>query len=702
MFKYSHHSKIISDDQNLQFIFNDGEIDVETVESALFLKSAATNAELLGKFQEEMTNIPFIRRINLKSSPDSAIYLTLGCILLDSIIEDLNSSARKLITAAFIVLINQTNYDPYLQRIYDKANRGYANLIDYIKSERDDLLDTTETSALAKHVLYARVYEKLSTTEEFVTAIVVSVQALFYEYITSHKGDDLYPGFVENVSKSVYFLKDKYIKHACNLFAIITESRVIFLDVNFDATSMYKIRTDYPTESVKKGYKPEVVVVKITQQKKEIKAIGYPIKQENAHNGAQESHKIISASSTKTKTIDSTVKMNGDLVEEVKSDHKAQNGCKEDVSLKPVPLEETKDDGTAKEQVVDDQSVDNQPEVLVPCEICGVPVSKVNVYENPGCKHCICAYCIKDNDYRGRDYCLLQRCYQTLIKGKIKKFIEDFDKRQQQEEEEFLKISKKNSGTSQNKEEQKSPAKSSPKKPTTAECDYCFIKKDTDKLFINPCGHSFCVNCIQNKVTHNSKYCPEARCYGLFDFDGADNFIVQVMIEEQVSSKVTCISCKEEIELHYSKSAKPEHYQCQKCNTAICLKHENVMSECLCRCDQCLEEMELNIRTMIKFCKKCSKGLCSLCGERKTSDEACACLCANCFEKKSHLEDKLCHSCSAQTEYCPVCFDNLDEGNEHRQMCGHRICVRCTQDIFEIPSYRKPYACPICTQLKPE
>lgn len=346
-------------------------------------------------------------------------------------------------------------------------------------------------------------------------------------------------------------------------------------------------------------------------------------------------------------------------------------------------------------------STKKEPSQLITCDICGVPVDSLDVFKNNLCRHKYCIYCVQDSEMRIKNYCLLKNCHSRMHSDKFLQFVDEWNKRKEKEDEKFKQSPLQ---TSSIKDSTQTTNTNNNEKPTEKvvlkECDYCYERRDANKMFLNPCGHKFCTKCLQKKGTVSSQYCPASGCYKLFDYEGMNNYFVDLMTEELVSTRIICKGCKAQNEIKHSKSSKPEYYKCEKCGAAACLKHDNLMSACLCYCEKCLSSMELNIRTMIKFCKKCSKGYCALCGDKKTSDKPCECVCPNCLERKDHMTDTLCSSCLSQARHCSVCMDTLEEVNEQVQKCGHRICLKCMYDIFDAPAKSKPFTCPTCMQIK--
>lgn len=698
--------------QNTNIVIRDGEIDVETVERDVILK-------IIPHSRADLESVFEWRRINLKITPDAAPYLALGCILLDDLIQNKKSLFQKRVPQALKYLTNREAVKQNFRRAFETAVGEFEKLVEEIRLEREYRESVEESQLVAIQATSFQTYNGLNQGKNAKT-LILSVQALLLRFIMENSISNVDKGFLQCVRNTLYFLDSKYLRIACLMFAAICSYKISFFDYTSSDKNPYK--AEFYSDPKTKEFSAQAFVLSIPETKgSTMIAIGYPVTDSMAG-----------------------YKLQGNYLSEKGS----MNGKKE-IKIKIEPKEEAlSEDIEDVQSVSSDFSIDEdylqmkqkmeEEKTLEMCDMCKASLNLSYLFYNRYCKHNICVDCLNDLGLRSKGFCPVGPCTSRMSFTEMSEFLKRFQKRKAREEEpkKTKILLKENSYDSHGNRSDKSfvngaqvlsrkpSLKDQPKaiskngnsafKPVNSNheksalgqllgrCYNCSQRKEETQLFMNLCGHRFCISCLQNKSMLKSASCPVRECPHPFDYEGMNLFMDPLVAKEEelefTSEKLTCQNCQETKEFEFQKSTKPVYYKCENCRVVSCIKHKNVMSKCQCYCEKCLTEIEYSAKTLVKWCKTCHKGVCTMCGEEKTSKELCKCVCAICFDNNPDPHNRICQPCSTHGKYCQICMDILDEMNEYLLECGHRICITCNR-INLSASQSKPYACKTCSLI---
>ena len=632
---------------------------------------------------DKLAYIPEIRRFSAGSAPVS-MYLVLGCILVEHFIANDKSTVNKEIIGTLKTLQGSSLLDKKQKGAFLEAEADFKTIIDQI--QRLKVTERNSDSVLKRKILCKDFYESFATQPRYAKAIGAAVHAVLINFLMKHP-TNIDPKVKEMMLKEADWTNDNYIKYLCQLFSTVFQAKLDFWEIH-NMTGRISKTEFFPSSD---SYSFEVILLNISDKEKEYKqykAFAFPIQPQDGYQQASiQTSKDYSAQKQPQEETNQQL----DFVpqQEEKSFNDPQISTSKhsmDQYIEPEPQTQTKpvtqEISTSKEMVNEDQ--------LAECSLCYAPLRSCDMFINALCGHRYCRYCIEDSRYIGT-FCRFSGCFQYLDTEGLQTFI-SMGKMDVEE------VPQQNVNNTSPKTES---VKSSPSKKQIeyALCTVCYSRKEVSKMYANPCGHLYCVDCVQANIDSGRKYCLSRACSKLIDTTAMNAFVEQLIADEMRVMSVTCKSCNTENVFEYQKTAKPDYFKCSECKLVSCFKHADVMAKCLCICDTCLNSLELNLDTLAKSCRKCGKGYCTVCGERQEKvGPRCDCICGLCFGKKGSKSDKICQTCLAKPVICPECYDVMDESNEFTMACGHSICLTCQQMTNENES-NIAFSCPVCSAL---
>ena len=728
-------------------------IDTEPVETSKALGFSSIHSSTLPMFKTGLSNLPNIRRFSKKSG-STPIYLVLGCILLENIIEVENALVYDEMKDALNYLQQHAEVKDVRKIAYLQAEKEFNSIIAQIQSQR--LAKTTSfkaNSTSENKKLIKFLYEEILASSANLQTIATTTRAVFVSCILQDQSVGS-KDFRDQLWNEPFILYDTHLKSICQLFSTTFSFKVDLIEINTESfmKEKFKKMEIYPHSS-SKDFIFQVALLNIVGKERNFRAFGYPaiaqpkpVFQPNPMQEAESNAKIIPngqsqytskadaniskgqfnndsdkkimdqsipSTDTSEKGLENQKKITDPLAKyavdplakyavdplakyTVDPDKKTYEPIQKPNEINPKttePQQQTKgvEPGTQSptKTIKDSKKVETPKKedetALITCSLCLAPVRKCDVFENKTCHHRYCIYCLQEMDIKFFTMCYLKKCISTLDPLAIKKFVNDYE--QQKKNENFENGTSQKSGEKKDQIEYKT-------------CNNCRLQRDQSKMFENTCGHRFCNYCMQSKIDERSRFCPVMTCPKYFDTKKLGLYMEQLVRDSMTSMKINCKSCKDQSELQYQKGAKPDYFKCSKCSTVTCLRHHDLMVNCNCSCDKCLSTFELNIKTMIKSCRKCGKRqLCAVCRDLDVDPRGCSCVCKNCLGKKSNKADRFCEKCLDQQTQCVECNDVLDECNEVFQPCGHKICITCQQMAFERDPKAKSYSCSLCNIL---
>ena len=650
------------------------EVDTEPVETKKAINFLSIHPLNVKQIQDTLAYVPKLRKFI--SAPT---YLLLGCILLENLIEHENEIIYTAIITEMENLERHPNIRPDQKYLFSEAKNNYNKLVEHIQSERDYLVSKYTQSPEVNKMLVKKIYDKFMNQKTYVEAITVTFRGILLSYIIQRYKLAYSEEFLNQVKTEPFLLDNKYLPEACQMFSTIFSYKIDLIEVNFQTTG--KERVDrfeiYPNPSSKE-YVFSTVIFNVVEKTRRYKALGYPVEMPKKIDG---SNQMVMEPESKSKKSDSSF---------------MQTESPNKMAIEDNRMEEIKHPGPeipGRSKNLASHSMETAGTEV--CNVCSVPVDKLDVFTNKYCGHRICVYCLKDSELRYTSECFMRVCRSKMDAGSLLAFVRNYEERAQKEQ---LNRSTAPSDSKMMSEQD------SGNKQLLEECDACGKMKNNKNYFTNSCGHRYCLDCIQKRIDFTSRFCAERNCPKKLDSEVLRRFMGKDMDIETVSLKLVCGRCRKEndVVMQGTGTVKPDYVKCVKCGSLSCVKHGDLIEKCLCFCDTCLKLLELNIKTMVKACNRCRKQFCAVCGEKKAGFQTCDCICELCLDKKSHRRNKLCDSCSKGQTQCPFCLDQLDEQNEYVQTCGHKICINCRWDICEEFLSKKPGSgpsCPVCVRL---
>lgn len=688
-----------------QLYKHDIEADLEPIATHLGLKLNAIDQRAHPLFKKNLDYLPLIRRFSDKSKSVS-IYMIFGCILVENIIEHENEELYFQMTDAFKYLLLQKEITEEQRRIFNHVEGDFLLLISSIQKERQSFHHVLDSS-VKKDKLYKYLYSIVNV--RWLMILTLAAKAVFAAFAMKHPL--MVPKEIsDELKKETVFVHDVYIREFCQLFALMFSFKIDLFDINTETYGREKIhKTEIYPDPYTRDFIFHIAILNVIGKGGDFKAFGYPrtdlSKSENLFDNYQlpqvDLQAYIDVESPVITEQQKHIFSNGEQMQEKDSNH--INGETIDPIMKlsnqeiPKPPENNtsnKEDLSKQEENPSKQEGNSQVEQdleLVTCSMCQVPIRRPDAYTNLDCNHNYCIYCMQEETVHDVRICLVRGCSRPTNCQEMKKFIHDHNDKQIEEIYSPSGKAIKISSPVKTAEEQKIL-----EEPLLKACNLCKNLKYKSEMFENTCGHTFCPNCIQTGADHLTK-CLQFACQKNLDSKRLMAFIEKLNKDHLLTMKIYCRECQEEIVFHYQKGAKPDYFKCT-CKTITCLKHNDMMSKCLCLCDKCLSSFELNIKTMIKACRKCeSSRFCALCGNQSVNGRGCDCVCKSCLSKKTDKEERLCKKCLSDQTDCAECHDLLDEMSEFLQICGHKICIPCQQQI--VMQEDNKYRCAICNAM---
>lgn len=245
------------------------EVDHTPVETPSIICAAFDQKSLDQKSMDILKDVKFIRRFTADPSP---IYMTLGCILLDNMIEFENATIDMEIKNALTLLQSHNDVMPDRRAIYKQVGAQYNSLIIFIKKE----ISSTITLNAPTEKLKQKIYEILLSKKLHMTTLSAVTRAVFVAYILKNPLNVYGQDFNDAVWTEFITLPDKHISNLCQLFAKIFSFKVNLIESSlalFGNQSLNR-KEIYPTPG-KAEFAFETTIVNIQGKNKAFKAIGY-------------------------------------------------------------------------------------------------------------------------------------------------------------------------------------------------------------------------------------------------------------------------------------------------------------------------------------------------------------------------------------------------------------------------------------------
>ena len=624
------------------------------------------------------------------------MYLVLGCVLVENIITNDKSNIHEGITEALRALKNSYDYNISVEQkmAYLEAEGDFTSIILTIQQRKASL--TREDPSLNIKNTIKHFYEGYISNPRHAKTIIIATRGVLLNYLlkSSERSDE---SLKYQLLNDKDWVSDIYLKDMCQLFAVVFDYKINFLEVQSASGSMGKTEC-YP-KTGSNSFSFVITILRVRDKEQDYKAFAYPVSQSAIKKSILQQEVVSNEKATE--------QVNKRQQEDLAPSSTEANI--EDYSTSPLKqsISQYEDHKPCEQTITTDKQIPTTiatqyEEELAGCSVCQAPLKKSELFVNRVCGDRYCIYCIEDN-YVFSTLCLNRSCFTSLDTEGIQIFIsikrsENVEVQQQQPQQQ---------PSTTNTTPKKEVLKESPPKQQTdyINCNACFCHNDKSKMFENSCGHFYCTNCIQRNIEFGRKFCFAAACTKYLDSSALNDFFDKLITDDMRVMIVVCKACSTENQFEYQKTSKPDYFKCGGCTLVSCLKHEDVMSKCLCYCDTCLHSLEFNLNNFSKSCRKCHKGYCSVCGEKRTAvGDICKCVCLFCFGKKANESDKICSACLNKPACCPNCNDVLDSYNEYAQICGHVICLTCErlqiqeQDIVK----KADYSCLICATLNKE
>ena len=681
--KYQSIINTTPDPKKYQIPFDDLDLDLEPINTREVLPSffGYNNS----KNEDQLADVPNLRRFCSKSTKTS-VHLVLGCALFEKIIEnDKSSLIQTEIIESLRYLQTHRNIPNERQIAYQNAENDFEAIMKFIK-RCEYLALSYDTNKAAK--IKKQFYQEVKKEVYYPRTIATSTRAVFLAYMLK-SSSKISQNFKDNLWNEPYIFDDFYLREICQLFVAIFSFKVDLLEINLSTKKISKYELE-PYSKMSKSLTDIVLIYAFPFIGQcEYKALCFPEKQTFTANsqsqGTQGSESNYKMQKYDNGRSDFSPSMNEEIQRKLYGT---------DTNQSKIPTFKTTDPLISTVSNGANTKTNDELE-LVECTLCGGPLRRSDVFENKGCYHRYCIYCIQEMDYVDRVLCPLKGCSKPLIASEIRIFVKIFYDRQKSIEEAAEKTPIKT----------QSPLKTSPKTELTKEqissvkveqmqCVSCKRKVDASKIFENHCGHGYCIECTQAVVESNNRWCFLSSCPNKVDLAKMTSFLTNLFTDDMKIMQLSCKSCNNETQFQYQKTCKPDYYKCSNCKHISCVKHDDLMVKCLCYCEKCLNSLEYNLKTMGKSCQKCGKGYCTLCGENTTERRRCDCICPICLNKKTRKTDILCESCLTNPTTCPDCYDVMDEYTEVKLPCGHKVCITCKQLSYEPKS--PALACKVC------
>ena len=550
-------------------VFSDLQLDIEPIETRKILPFPIGKNRL--SYVDELAHIPTLRRFSSKSTNPS-IYLVLGCLLFEKIIEnEAGVAIQERISAALRFLQLEMSISRESSSHYKYLEEDFNAIIEFIRKTKYSLSEPNSSKKAS--IIIKKFYEMIDGETSKRKAIASLTRAVALHYVM--KNPTAFTFTIRDcINNEELSLSEIFNEKLCGVFSEALNFKIELLDVSTLTERVFK--TDIYPNKYKTSYEFEATVLVVGNGIKdcEYKAIGYRSKKQlvEEKSSIQELESNYQLQKDPTKQGNGyTVLQNEDPVNKIRQTLVPQN--KELVEKYSSPFSTQQSNGSTSK-------ANKEPE-LVECDFCHAPLRKSDVFENKTCSHRFCVYCLQDADYERRFFCLLLSCHGRMISAEVRQFVTNFDERQKSQEVIPEKPQIKTSPKTE----------VSPQKPIKSDskliaCDSCSSKFGEMMLFQNYCGHRLCLNCAQTRVNAYSRFCPSFSCSKLLDQAALLLFLEQFTADETHIMSLTCKACSNPVQFEYQPSSRPDYYKCGSCKTISCVKHGDIMAKCGCFCDK--------------------------------------------------------------------------------------------------------------------